>query len=173
MKNGVVWENDDSNNVDNYIEDGTQDFVIACPPYLDLEVYSDDPNDLSTMETEAFFNVYNDIIKKAALKLKDNRFAAVVVSDVRGKNGIYRDLTGETKKAMAAGGAQFYNDIVLLNSVGSGAMRARKTMRNRKVTRIHQNVLIFFKGNQNNIKNDFSVLKEVDKALEEYSAEDE
>jgi len=167
----IKWINDDSLNVDEHIEDNTQDLIIACPPYLDLEVYSDNPNDLSNMETDDFFIIYKDILNRAMKKLKDNRFAVIVVSDVRGKDGMYRDLTGETKKVMSESGAGLYNDIILLNSVGSGAMRARKTMNQRKTTRRHQNVLVFFKGNQKNIKNDFTPLKDIDSALEEFSEE--
>lgn len=165
----INWINDNSLNVDEHVQDESQDLLIACPPYLDLEVYSDNPDDLSNMDTDDFFDVYKDILKKTMKTLKNNRFAVIVVSDVRGKDGMYRDLTGETKKAMAESGAGFYNDIILVNSVGSGSMRARKTMTQRKTTRRHQNVLVFFKGNQKNIKNDFTPISDIEDALENYS----
>ncbi|WP_368909071.1 hypothetical protein, partial [Escherichia coli] len=76
-----------------------------------------------------------------------NRFAIVVISDVRDKAGFYRDLTGLTKSIFEKNGIYFYNDLILLNSLGSGALRARRNMRNRKLVRIHQNVLVFYKGN--------------------------
>lgn len=167
----INWINDNSLNIDEHVQDESQDLLIACPPYLDLEVYSDNPDDLSNMDTDDFFEVYKEILKKAMKKLKDNRFAVIVVSDVRGKDGMYRDLTGETKQAMIESGAGFYNDIILLNSVGSGAMRARKTMAQRKTTRRHQNVLVFFKGNQKNIKNDFTPISDIEDALANYSEE--
>ena len=171
IKNKITWINDDSLNVDKYVQDNTQDLIIACPPYLDLEVYSDKEEDLSTMDTDEFFKVYKDILKRAMKKLKNNRFAVIIVSDVRGKDGMYRDLTGETKKVMRECGAGFYNDIILINAVGTSALRARRIMSSRKVTRRHQNVLVFYKGDQKQIKDDFSLLKELDKALENYSEE--
>jgi hypothetical protein len=41
----------------------------------------------------------------------------------------------------------FYNDIILLSPVGNAAMRAGNFFTNsRKLGRIHQNVLVFVKG---------------------------
>lgn len=45
----------------------------------------------------------------------------------------------------------FYNDIVLINSVGTAALRASNPMKNRKVSRTHQNVMVFYKGDSDNI----------------------
>ena len=69
--------------------DCAADFVFSCPPYGDLEVYSDDPADLSTMAPEAFMAAYRKIIAAAIGKLKANRFACFVVGD-------YRDSAGST-----------------------------------------------------------------------------
>lgn len=56
-------------------------------------------------------------------------------------------------------GVMFYNDIVLINVLGSGAMRARKQMNSgRKVIRSHQSVLVFFKGDPKTIKHEFGDL---------------
>lgn len=99
------------------------------------------------------------IFKKFAKKLKNNRFAIVTISDVRDKKGFYRDLTGVTKRAFESAGVMFYNDIVLINVLGSGAMRARKQMNSgRKVIRSHQSVLVFFKGDPKTIKHEFGDL---------------
>ena len=38
---------DDGQNVANHIEKETQDLLFSCPPYFDLEVYSDLENDAS------------------------------------------------------------------------------------------------------------------------------
>lgn len=155
----VNWICDDSKNVDQYIQDESADLIFACPPYFDLEVYSDDENDISNMDYDGFVKIYSDILKKFANKLKNNRFAIVTISDVRDKKGFYRDLTGATKRAFESAGVMFYNDIVLVNTLGSGAMRARKQMNSgRKVIKTHQNVLVFFKGDPKNIKQEFGEL---------------
>ena len=162
----INWICDDSLNIDHHIEDESQDLLFTCPPYADLEVYSDDERDISNMSYEEFAEVYSEILKRSARKLKDNRFAVVTISDVRDKKGFYQDLTGLTKRAFSKEGLYFYNDMILLNAVGSGSLRARRLMNNRKVTRMHQNVLVFYKGNPKNINQHFEVLETLDDELE-------
>ena len=41
---------------------------------------------------------------------------------------------------------KLYNEIILKNSIGTAALRASNSMKNKKVTKIHQNVLVFYKG---------------------------
>lgn len=162
----INWICDDSLNIDHHIKDESQDLLFTCPPYADLEVYSDDERDISNMSYEEFAEVYSEILKRSARKLKDNRFAVVTISDVRDKKGFYQDLTGLTKRAFSKEGLYFYNDMILLNAVGSGSLRARRLMNNRKVTRMHQNVLVFYKGNPKNINQHFEVLETLDDELE-------
>lgn len=151
----VNWIQGNSLDVDELVPEKEFDLVFTCPPYFDLEVYSDDKDDLSNMEYEEFEEMYSKIIEKSVKKLKNNRFAAVVISDVRDKRGFFRDLTGLTKRAMEKGGAEFYNDLILVNVIGTAALRANLTMTNRKMVRVHQNVLVFFKGNPNQVKDEF------------------
>lgn len=159
---GLRWVCDDSLNMDKHIKDGMADMVFTCPPYFDLERYSDDPRDISNMDYSGFSGVFGEIMTNAAQKLKNNRFFVVVLSDVRDKTGAYRDMTGALKSTLASCGLNLYNDIVLLNVVGSAAFRVRRAMRNRKVVRVHQNVLVFFKGNPKAIQEDFAELEELD-----------
>lgn len=155
----INWICDDSSNVDDYIDDGSADLIFACPPYFDLEVYSDNEKDISNMSYDEFCSMYTKILQKFANKLKSNRFAIVTISDVRDKKGFYRDLTGVTKQAFFECGVMFYNDIILINSFGSGVFRARRQMNSgRKVIRSHQNVLVFYKGDPKKIKEEFGDL---------------
>ncbi|EJY7265063.1 ParB N-terminal domain-containing protein [Enterococcus faecalis] len=162
----INWICDDSLDIDEHIENESQDLLFTCPPYADLEVYSDDERDISNMSYEEFAEAYSEILKRSARKLKDNRFAVVTISDVRDKKGFYRDLTGLTKQAFSEEGLFFYNDMILLNTAGSAALRARQSMNNRKVVRIHQNVLVFYKGNPQKISKHFEALETLDDELE-------
>ncbi|WP_339033120.1 ParB N-terminal domain-containing protein [Fusobacterium animalis] len=147
---------DDSENVDKYIDDGTQDLIFSCPPYLDLEVYSNNENDLSNMEYENFIIKYNIIIEKHCKKLKDNRFAIFVVGDVRDKNGVLIDFVGDTIKAFKNAGLNYYNHIIYKEPLGSAVIRAGRTFNaTRKISKIHQNIIIFYKGNVKDIKKYF------------------
>lgn len=125
------------------------DLVFSCPPYADLEVYSDDPRDLSTMDYEAFRTFYRDIIAKSVAVLKPNRFACFVVGEVREKNanGFYRNFVRDTVEAFELAGARFYNEMILVTSCGTLPLRAGRVFTaTRKIGKTHQNVLVFCKG---------------------------
>ena len=46
------------------------DFVFSCPPYGNLEKYSDDPADISNMSYEQFLQVYGQIITSSVGRLR-------------------------------------------------------------------------------------------------------
>lgn len=123
------------------------DFIWSCPPYADLEVYSDDPRDISGMPYDEFVRVHEEIIGKACAALKPDRFAAWVISDVRDKSGHYRGLPAAAVRAFQNAGLHFYNEQIVLDPVGSAAVRAgRIFLGGRKTTRMHQVMLVFVKG---------------------------
>ena len=123
------------------------DFVFSCPPYGDLERYSDDPRDLSAMEWHTFVAAYKRIILRSVERLKPNRFACFVVGDFRDPRGFYRDFVSETIRGFRDAGAELYNEAILVTSVGSASMRvARQFGAGRKLCKTHQNVLVFCKG---------------------------
>lgn len=153
-ENIPVYFNGDSNEVLDTITE-KYDFVFSCPPYVDLEVYSNDKADISNMEYDDFKTVYKNIIEKACNKLKDDRFAVFVVSEVRDKKGIFYNFVGDTITAFTDSGMSYYNEIILKNSVGTLPLRIRKTFNNRKIGRMHQNVLVFYKGNPKNIQKSY------------------
>jgi len=158
--NKLKWINDDSLNVDNYIQDESVDMIFTCPPYYDLEVYSDKENDLSNMTFDDFKNAYTEILKKSFKKLKNNRFGIVVIGDVRDKNGFYRNLIDITKQAICDENIGLYNDVILLQSLAGASIRAeRQFVASRKLIKIHQNVLVFYKGNQKEIKNYYKEIR--------------
>lgn len=142
--NPPTWMVGDSQSA---IPDGPFDFVFSCPPYYDLEIYSDDPADLSNMEYTAFLAAYRSIIAQAVARLADDRFACFVVGDVRDKKGIYRNFVSETIAAFQDAGAALYNEAILVTAVGSLPIRVGKQFSSgRKLGKTHQNVLVFVKG---------------------------
>jgi len=142
-----VWHCGDSRNIDKVCKDVQADFVYSCPPYADLEVYSDDPADLSSLPYEEFRAAYFEIIKKTCGLLKNDRFACFVVGEVRDKKGNYYDFVGDTVQAFRDAGLAYYNEAILVTAVGSLPIRAGKQFSaSRKLGKTHQNVLIFVKG---------------------------
>lgn len=148
-----VWWCDDSRNADKYIPDGSADFVFSCPPYHNLEQYSDHPLDLSNMNYADFVDAYREIISKSCSKLKENRFAAFVVGEIRDSKGAYRDFVGLTKSLFMQNGLHLYADSILLEQYATAAMRAGKQFAaKRKPVKVHQNVLVFYKGDLKRIE---------------------
>jgi DNA modification methylase len=156
----VEWFDGDSNEVlDSYKPLDGFDFLMSCPPYADLEKYSDDPKDLSNMDYADFKDAYFSIIKKSVAQLKEDRFACFVVGDVRDKKGFYYNFVGDTVRAFEEAGAKYYNEIILVNVVGSLAIRVRRQFNGgRKVGKMHQNVLVFYKGDPKKIKENYPEL---------------
>jgi 16S rRNA G966 N2-methylase RsmD len=136
------------------------DMIFTCPPYYDLEQYSENPQDLSTLNHDEFDNIYEDIIIKSVSLLSENSFSVFVVGDVRDKNGVYLDLIGKTVAAHKKAGAVYYNSAVLLESVGTASMRAARIFNGgRKLCKVHQNVLVFYKGDISKIKDKFKEIE--------------
>jgi DNA modification methylase len=160
-KNKPYWINDDSCNIGKYIKkDEIADMIFTCPPYFDLEVYSSNEHDLSNMTYDGFKEAYRKIISICCQKLKKNRFACFVIGDVRDKDGFYRGLTKLTEDCFEENGLKLYNDMILLNIVGTASIRAGKQFSTlRKVVKVHQNVLVFYKGDIKEIRNNFKELE--------------
>lgn len=135
------------------IDTGEADLIFSCPPYGDLEVYSEDARDLSTLPHAEFVATYRAIIAAACAKLKPDRFACFVVGDFRDGKGFYRNFVSATIGAFEAAGAKLYNEAVLVTAVGSLPIRVgRQFKAGRKLGKTHQNVLAFFKGDPRAIK---------------------
>lgn len=158
---------DDGQNVAKHFEPESQDMLFSCPPYYDLEVYSDDPKDASNQDTyEDFIKILDNAFKSALTCLKPNRFAVIVVGDVRNKaNGFYYDFCGDIKRIFREAGVNLYNEIILVETGASTALRASRYMESRKVAKMHQNVLVFYKGDVKDIKANFPKI--------DYTPEDE
>lgn len=141
------WINADSRDIDSLADGLAADFIFSCPPYADLEIYSDDPRDLSNMAYPDFVAAYREVIAKSCAILKDDRFACFVVGEVRDKRGAYYGFVPDTIAAFQAAGLAFHNEAILITAAGSLPIRAAKQFEaTRKLGKTHQNVLVFCKG---------------------------
>lgn len=143
--NQPLWLTGDSNEVLSDIKGEDYDLVFSCPPYADLEVYSDMEGDISNMNYVDFLEAYESIIAHSCRLLKANKYACFVVGEVRDKNGNYIGFVPDTIRAFEKCGMKFYNEAILLNPVVSASMRASNNMKYQKLVKIHQNVLVFKK----------------------------
>lgn len=137
--------------------------VFTCPPYYNLEQYTTDPRDLSRQSTyEDFLHKYSSILYKATQCLKDNSFFVIVVSEVREEpRGIEKSnfvgLVPDTIHILRDKcSLHYYNEIIIMNNIGSLPIRAPKYFdQSRKIGRMHQNCLVFYKGDLKAIEEKF------------------
>lgn len=163
---------DDGCNVLQHIEEGSQDLLFSCPPYFDLEVYSDMEQDASNQDSyEDFYKIIDTAFTNAIKCLKDERFAVIVVGDVRNrKTGEYYCFPDDVKRTFLRNGMKFLNEIILVDPIGTARLRASRYMDYRKVAKVHQNVLVFYKGNPQKINKVFPKI-EVDYGSEDMELE--
>lgn len=141
------WIVGDSRKIKKTAKGVKADLVFSCPPYADLEVYSDDPDDLSTLGYQEFRLAYTEIIKATCSMLKEGGHAVFVVGEVRSQSGEYLGFVPDTIKAFVDAGLTFVSHAILVTCVNSLPTRAGKPFEaTRKVGKTHQNVLVFSKG---------------------------
>lgn len=145
--NQPTWICGDSEKVLDTLSGESFDFIFSCPPYANLEVYSKLEDDLSRMEYKYFIEKYNSIIRKAWCLLDSFGFGVFVVGEVRDERGYYLGFVKDTIAAFThmLTGAHFYNEMILLDPIGTAMIRAENSFKSKKVVKVHQNVLVFKK----------------------------
>ena len=160
LKGSCVWMNEDCLKFE---ANTKSDLVFTCPPYYNLEKYTDLEQDLSNCKTyQDFIQRYTSVIELCYNILEDDSFMVWVVSDVRDrKTTEYYGLVADTVKIAQSCGFLFYNEIILYNETGNLAIVSGDYLdKARKVGRQHQNVLVFYKGNTKNIGKKFGKVVE-------------
>lgn len=164
----------DSNNISKLIDKRGFDFCFTSPPYYDLEVYSKE--DMSALGTyDEFMAQYYNIFQQCYDMLDNDTFLVIKVGEIRDKKtGIYRNFVGDTVSTMLKCGFNYYNEIILVNAVGTLPLRVAQNMRTRKIGKVHQNVLVFYKGNPKNIPKKYPVLtfENIEKLVDVEDGED-
>lgn len=144
-ENQPKWYVGDSNVVLDKI-DQKFDFIFSCPPYGNLETYSDLNGDISNMPYNIFMEAYESIIAKSCSLLNNNSYACFVVGEIRDKKGNYMGFVSDTINAFKKCGMNFYNEAIYLQQLGTASMRVENNMKAQKLVKVHQNVLIFKKN---------------------------
>lgn len=150
---GCRWIAADAGDMDEFLpRRSTFDAVLTCPPYYNLERYLAGPSDLSEQPSyQAFLDRYSAILGSCSDRLKPGRFFIMVVGEIRDPKGRLRDFVGDSIDILRASGLSYYNDLVAVRPAATAALRAAGHMRSRKVVRIHDTALVFFKGDPRTI----------------------
>lgn len=153
------WTVGDSKHISSLVPDEA-DLLFSCPPYYDREVYSSDTRDGSTHPTYDEFIIWlEDIFNQSLSRLKRDRFAAIVVGEIRNqKTGEYRNFVADTIKIFMDAGLAYWNECVIVTSRGSLSLRTNRPFcQTRKIGKAHQNLLVFYKGDLANMRETFEV----------------
>lgn len=126
--------------------DDSFDCAITCPPYYDLEVYSDRPEDISTLGNYAEFNGAMWLCAQSHFeRLKPGAFACIIVGLFRDKRGELIDFPAHTVDNFREAGFQYWQHIILSKNFASAAVRAGNAWKGHKLVPRHENLLIFRK----------------------------
>jgi DNA modification methylase len=152
-----TWLQGDSSQIDELLPklDATKeyenffDMIFSCPPYYDLEQYSESKDDGSAKQSYTeFIQWYEGIFRSCIQRLKWNRFVVIVVGEIRDEEGFYRNFVGDTVQVMLRCGLRYYNEAIFITRVGSLPLRVNSAFGGyRKLGKSHQNVLVFYYGN--------------------------
>lgn len=143
----IDWTVGDCREVLSCMPAGQATALLTCPPYGNLERYSDDPRDLSTLNLTQFRSALGDVIAETKRVLDDHTFAVWVLGHVRDGQRGQVDLAAAVIEDARAVGFTVQNHAVLITPIGSLAVRAPKQFSaSRALGRSYQDVVVLTKG---------------------------
>lgn len=149
LSGAATWIHADAAEHLSTLDSGTYDYALTCPPYHNLEKYTDDPRDLSVMTWEQHLDTLRTVTRQLYRVLQDHTFATWVTSDLRDPRGHLRCLPEHTITALRDAGFGVINDQILVKPVGSMHRMLRRWWTNtRSAGRVHQRVITVVKGDR-------------------------
>jgi len=132
--------------VDKNFENINFNFSLTCPPYYDLEQYSDLENDLSNQKTyEDFLNLLLKSMKRVYEALEEESLSVWVVGNFRNKFGALEHLNGDIIKLSKEVGFVLLDEIIFEGASKVALTRCSKFEKNRKSVRMHEYIIILKK----------------------------
>lgn len=121
------------------------DAAITCPPYHDLEKYSEQPDDISNLGSYAEFNASMFMTAQAhRARMKPGAFVCIIVGLFRDKKtGELIDFPSHTVENFREAGFTYWQHIILSKNFASAAVRAGNAWKGEKLVPRHENLLIF------------------------------
>ncbi len=125
---------------------GEFDAALTCPPYYNLEQYSDLETDLSNLPTYDEFNAGMFFCALSHAKvMKPGSYTCIVVGNFRDKTGELVDFRSHTVENFREAGFKFWQEIILSKNFGSAAKRSTNSWKGHKLVPIHEFLLVFRK----------------------------
>ncbi len=144
LNSGVTYQHSSGVVLDGY-DAPSFDFALTCPPYHDLEKYSDLPNDLSNLGSYEDFNqAMFDCAKAHKRVMKPGSFVCIVVGLFRNKKtGELRPFPEDAVANFREAGFFYHQNIILSKNFASAAVRAANAWAGKKLVPRHENLLVF------------------------------
>jgi len=134
-----------------YVTQEKFDLVFTCPPYWNLETYSQNEDDMSNISKyEDFLHEMKVVYKKCKDLMHDNSYCCFVVADFRdyseGRKLVNRlvPFVSDMIRCGEDAGLCLYDKVILKKPLGTAPSRL-KLWNNRKTVRIHEELLVFRK----------------------------
>lgn len=128
------------------IDNETYDFSYSCPPYYNLEVYSDIDGDMSNVATyEEFLDMLRQSLTVTYMGLKPGSLCVWVVGNFRPKQSYLVHFNGDCARIGQEVGFELWDELVFWGASDVAASRSGQFVANRKSVRVHEYILIFKK----------------------------
>lgn len=124
-------------------------FSLTCPPYYDLEQYSNLDNDLSNQKDyNGFLEMLSKSVKRVYDCLEDDSISVWVVGNFRNKFGALEHLNGDLIRIGKENGFILLDELIYEGASKVALTRCSKFEKNRKSIRMHEYIIIFKKTNK-------------------------
>lgn len=122
------------------------DFSYSCPPYYNLEVYSDIIGDMSNVATyDEFLGMLKQSLEVTYRGLKPDSLCIWVVGNLRDVKGNLIHLSGDTIRIGKEVGFRFHDELVFWGASDIAVQRVGQFQANRRSVRVHEMIIIFKK----------------------------
>ena len=128
------------------IDESVYDFSYSCPPYYDLEVYSDLAGDMSNATTyDDFLNMLRESLRVTYKGLKVGSLCIWVVGNFRDKEKNLTHFSGDVIRLGKEVGFDLHDELIFWGASGSAVLRSGNFVANRRSVRVHEQIIIFKK----------------------------
>ena len=146
VADGCHYHLGDGRFLDGLERKGGFDMALSCPPYFNLERYSDLKEDLSNMRTYGEFNAGIALSAEAHFRvMKPEAFVCWIVGNFRDKSGELVDFRSDTVQNFKEVGFKFWQEIILCKNFASAAKRSTNSWKGMKLVPCHEFLLVFRK----------------------------
>lgn len=128
------------------VEKEKYNFSFTCPPYYNLEIYSEEQNDLSNAETyDEFLKMLKNTLATTYNALQKDSLAVWVVGVFRDDNGYLIPFNADTIRLAKEVGFKLLDEVIWWGASNAAAQRVGFFAKNRKSVKVHEYILVFKK----------------------------